>query len=123
VGNAVKYWGSRSLNLVYTLNSNIMKNNSTPDYRAKNTDGAPDQLLSYFENHIDKYPDGPKNDEEMHNLNLAPTPDEFYDDDDDTQDESEQDLNPDGSDEDYEEGYRLLESNKDDFTESGYEGL
>jgi hypothetical protein len=101
-----------------------MKTNSTPDYSSKQADNSPEQRLSYFESHIDKYPDGPKRDEEMETLNLAPNPREFYEDEDenDVKDDSDYDSNLDGSDEDYEEGYKLLASNRDDF-ENSYENI
>lgn len=38
---------------------------------------SPEQKLSYFENHIDKYPGGPKSTEETNKDNLMPDPEDF----------------------------------------------
>ena len=66
---------------------------------------SPQQLLSYFDNHIDKYPDGPKSSAmEINNEKLAPYQDqEEYDSSDDDQQSFDFDS-------DYEEGYQFLES-------------
>ena len=100
-----------------------MEKNTNRDYTSKEAHNPREQLLSYFESHINKYPDGPKSSEEMEVL--APNPNELYQDDEDdanTEEEKDDEANP-HFDDDYEEGYKLMVSNKDDFTESGYEGL
>jgi hypothetical protein len=74
---------------------------------------SPTQLLSYFNTHIDKYPDGPKSsDMKINNEELTP-----YEEDEDEEKESNDEQDSADFDSDYEEGYQLMESNKDDFIE------
>ncbi|MGV3698033.1 hypothetical protein [Flavobacterium sp.] len=81
------------------INSNYARSNSEQE-----------QLLSYFESHIDKYPDGPKPQSQK---DVTDPRDYNY-----GQDDYSETENVDETDEDFEEGYRLWSSNKDDFSEN-----
>ena len=98
-----------------------MENNSNSDYRKK-TENHSGQLLSYFESHLNKYPDGPKSsgsDIELGNVEMIPQIDLDDEEEENTiEDENEDDRSH--FDDDYEERYVLMESNRDDFTEPGY---
>jgi hypothetical protein len=91
---------------------NIMENKNDGAY-GREAHNSPKQLLSYFDSHIDKYPDGPKSSKmAINNEELSP-----YEDDDEEEPQDNEDLDNADFDSDYEEGYQLMEANKDDFVD------